>query len=144
MLTEGRAYEAAVTERENERERYRRAQRRGGRRTRFVFPANLRPLPVFADWVQEEVSCEQQADVAVSPRVVDTARGSLHIAAAYRSMYAVGNHNRVLSSERSRDTCDSGVAATLRQVCRNSTHDGNQIHADVKYVGHIEEILELN
>jgi len=41
-------------------------------------------------------------------------------------------------------TCDSGVAATFRQVCRNGIRDVNQVHADVEYIGHIEEILELN
>lgn len=41
-------------------------------------------------------------------------------------------------------TSDSGVAATFRQVCRNGIRDMNQIEADIEYVGHIEEILELN
>ena len=41
-------------------------------------------------------------------------------------------------------TCDSGVAATFQQVCRNGMRDLNQVHADMEYVGHIEEILELN
>ena len=59
-------------------------------------------------------------------------------------MYAYGNHFRVISSERSLKTSDKGIAATIRQDCRNSTRDANQIHADVEYVGHIDEILELN
>jgi hypothetical protein len=76
--------------------------------------------------------------------VVDTARGPLNVAHAYKSMYAFGNHYRVLSSEQPLKTCDSGVAATFKQVWRNGTRDVNQVNADVEYVGHIEEILELN
>lgn len=139
-----RKYEEDIRSREQERERYRREQRRGGRRTRFAFPRQLQPLPPLAEWVEEEVRREQQEGIAVDSMVVDTARGPLNVAAAYKSMYAFGNHFRVLSSERSRKTCDSGVAATFSQVCRNREHDGNQVNADVEYVGHIEEIIELN
>jgi hypothetical protein len=112
-----------------------------------VFPRELRPLPVFSEWIQEKVRHEQQAVVVVDQMVVDTALGGLgplRVAIAYRSMYAFGNHFRVISSERTLRTCNSGVAATFRQVCRNNTRDANQVQADVEYVGHIEEILELN
>lgn len=109
-----------------------------------MFPRELQGLPGFAEWVQEEVRLEQQSGVRVNPMVVDTARGPLNTAAAYRSMYAFGNHFRVVSSEVHLKTCDSGVAATFRQVCRNGRRDGNTVNVDVEYVGHIEEILELN
>ena len=101
-------------------------------------------VPVFSEWVQEEVRHDQQEGIEVDQMVVDTATGPLRVAAAYKSMYAYGNHFRVISSERSLKTSNSGIAATFRQVCRNSTRDANQIQADVEYVGHIEEILELN
>jgi hypothetical protein len=94
--------------------------------------------------VQEEVRLERQSGVRVDAMVVDIARGPMNVAAAYKSMYAFGNHFRVLSSETPLKTCDSGVAATFRQVCRNGIRDANQTNADVEYVGHIEEILELN
>ena len=66
------------------------------------------------------------------------------MATAYKSMHAYGNHYRVRSSEQALRTANSGVAATFRQVCRNGIRDLNQVNADVEYVGHIEEILELN
>ena len=66
------------------------------------------------------------------------------MAASYKSMYAYGNHFRVFSAEYALKTADNGVAATFRQVCRNGMRDSNQVNADVEYVGHIEEILELN
>ena len=80
----------------------------------------------------------------VDSEVVDTTRGPLPIASTYKAMYAYGNHYRVRSSEQARKTSDSGVATTFKQVCRNGMRDNNQVQADVEYVGHIEEILELN
>lgn len=68
----------------------------------------------------------------------------MEIATTFKSMYAYGNHFRVMSSEMSRKTADSGVAATFRQVCRSGIMDDHEVTADVEYVGHIEEILELN
>ena len=43
-----------------------------------------------------------------------------------------------------KNTCDSGVAAIFRQSCRSSRQDQNFITADLKYVGQILEIVELN
>jgi len=139
-----RRYEEAVMERHTERERFRHQQRRGRRRHRFSYPLQLQTLPDFSEWISEEVRREQQSGVAVSPMVVDSSRGPLEVAATYKSIYAYGNHFRVLSSERSLKTMDSGIAATFRQTCRNGMRDVNQVEADVEYVGHIEEILELN
>ena len=139
-----RRYEEVVTERGQDREQYRREQRRRGRRTRFAYPASLSKILEFAQWVIEEVRRDQQVGGILDPMVVDTARGPLNVAHAYKSMYAFGNHYRVLSSEQPLRTCDSGVAATFKQVCRNGSRDVNQVNADVEYVGHIEEILELN
>ena len=139
-----RRYAEAVTKRDHDREQYRREQRRRGRRTRFAYLQELSAIPDFAQWVSEEVRRDQQLGAMVDPRVVDTARGPLNVAAAYKSMYAFGNHYRVLSSELPLKTCDNGVAATFKQVCRNGRRDSNQVTADVEYVGHIEEILELN
>jgi len=36
------------------------------------------------------------------------------------------------------------IAAIFRQVCRNRIHNIHQVNADVKYIGHIKEIMELN
>lgn len=139
-----RKYEEAVRERDVQRNLFRRQQRQGGRRVRFAYPRDLSLLPEFSSWVLEEVRREQQAGLVVDAQVLDTARGPLEVATAYRSMYTYGNHFRIRSSEQSLQTADSGVAATFRQVCRNGLSDGNAVDADVEYVGHIEEILELN
>jgi len=139
-----RRYEAASNVRNVERESFRRQYRRRGRRNAFVYPRELHMLPDFSSWVQQEVRREQWSGIIVPPDVVDTARGPLEMATSYKSMYAFGNHFRVRSAEQSLKTCDSGMAAMFKQVCRNGIQDVNQVEADVEYVGHIEEILELN
>ena len=139
-----RRYEDVVTRRDYDRELYRRDQRRRGRRTRFAYPRELSRIPDFQEWVLEEVTRDRQIGAVVDPRVMDTARGPLNTATAYKSMYAFGNHYRVLSSELPLKTRDSGVAATFKQVCRNGRRDNHQVNADVEYAGHIEKILELN
>lgn len=133
-----------MAERDIERDRYRCQQRRGSRRHLFAYPSELQKLPDFTEWIVEEVRRDQRSGVNVEPMVVDTSRGPLEVASAYKSMYAYGNHFRVISSETAMKTADSGIAATFRQVCRNGIRDSNQVEADVEYVDHIEEILELN
>jgi len=59
-------------------------------------------------------------------------------------MYAFGNHYRVLILEQAMKTMDSGVAATFKQLCKNGIRDANKVSTDVEYMGHMEEILELN
>ena len=127
-----------------ERERFRHGNCGRGRRSRFVYPRQLQVLPTFSVWVLEEVHQEQQLGMDVPTEVVDMARGPLPSAASYKSMFAFGNHYRVMSAERALKTADSGVAATFRQVCRNGIRDNRQVDANVEYIGHIEEILELN
>ena len=97
----------------------------------------------FTCWLEDEV--QQMAGSGESPGMALVALSKVpdRVVKHYMSMYAYGNHFRVLSSERTVKTCDSGVAATFKQVCRNGTRDSNQVNADVEYVGHIEEILEL-
>jgi hypothetical protein len=41
-------------------------------------------------------------------------------------------------------TCDSGVAATFTRPCISGIRDRNPVVANIKYVGNLEEILELN
>jgi len=68
---------------------------------------------------------------------------SLH-ATKYKSMWAFGNHLRVAAVESNLRTCDSGVAATFHRPCRSSVGDTNPVSADIEYVGHVEEIVELD
>lgn len=145
VLLVPRRYEYGVIKREREREAYRRAHRRCGRRDRFPFSIELQKIPSFGEWVEDEVRRQQQSGAAMNANIIDRAQGPLPIATAYKSMYAFGNHYRVLSSERLLGkTSDTSVAATFTQVCKYGTRDNNQVNANVEYVGNIEEILELN
>lgn len=107
-------YENHAKEREHERKQYRREQRRRGRSHRFVFPRELQRVRVFTEWVSEEVRHDQHKGVVINQMVVDTSIGPLRIAAAYKSMFAYGNHFGVISSEKTLRTCNSGIAATFR------------------------------
>ena len=133
-----------MAQRDGEKDQFRREQRRRGRRNRFSYLPHLSNIPEFSQGVLEEVRWEQRLRNVVDPMVVDTPRGPLQVAAAYKSMYAFGNHFHTLSSERPLRTCDSGVVATFRQICRNGRRDTNEVDANIEYVGHIAEILELN
>lgn len=74
---------------------------------------------------------DEHVGAILNPMVVDTFRVSLNVAHAYISMYTFGNHSRVFSLEQPLKTCDNGVAATFKQVCRNGTRDVNQVNANV-------------
>ena len=59
-------------------------------------------------------------------------------------MSGYGYHYRVQSSEAGMKTMDSGIAATFLRECRFGLRDRNPVIAPVEYVGHLEEIIELN
>lgn len=65
-------------------------------------------------------------------------------ATEYRSMRAFGNHICVAPAVSHLRTCDSGVATTFHRPCRFGVGDANPILVDIEYVGHVEEIVELN
>ena len=66
------------------------------------------------------------------------------VARKYKSAYAFGYHYRVQSAEIPLKTCDSGLAATFVRECRAGVRDNNPVVAPVEYVGHLEEIIELD
>lgn len=66
------------------------------------------------------------------------------VAQRFRSMSAYGYHYRVKSAEAHLRTCDSGIAATFFRECRYGLRDRNPVVAPVEYVGHLQEIIELD
>ena len=62
-------------------------------------------------------------------------------AKSYCSIYTFGNHIRVCSCKKHLTTMDSGVAATLQQLCQSSMKDRNMKLLKLEYVGWVEEIL---
>ncbi len=63
---------------------------------------------------------------------------------SYRGMYTIGNHFKVANVEDYLTTNDSGVVAIFEQECTSRQNDENPIFARLKYIGWVEEILELN
>lgn len=64
--------------------------------------------------------------------------------ASYRSMYALKNHIRVYSAERTLTTVDSTMAVTFFQHCRCSVHAKNFKAANLEYVKWEVEILAVD
>jgi hypothetical protein len=59
-------------------------------------------------------------------------------------MYAYMNHIRVVNVEKHLTTCDSGIVATFEQTHVSRPNVQRLVIARLKYVGWVEEILELN
>lgn len=129
-----------MSRRECERHEYRRKKRK----SRVMYPAELREED-FHIWFPkavlrtiEEGTEEVEQDVrALMLPPSDQAK-------SYRSMYAFGNHIRVRSAQAHLTTMDSGVAATFRQLCRSGLKDRNPRAAELEYVGWVEEILSVD
>jgi hypothetical protein len=62
-------------------------------------------------------------------------------AMSYQSMYVYGNHIRVSSVKEHFKTSDCCVAEAFEQVCICGRNGQRPI---LPYVGHVEEIMELN
>lgn len=109
-------------------------------------PADLREALPFPEWLRVEVQSEEENSIEGHPEedVVQLSRPPSNRATKYRSMWAFGNHLRVVGVEAHLKTCDSGVAATFHRPCRAGLRDPNPVMADIEYVGHLEEIIELN
>jgi len=59
-------------------------------------------------------------------------------------MWAFGNHLQVVGVESHLRICNSEVATTFSRPCYTKLKDPNHVIANIEYVGHIEEIVELN
>ena len=99
-------------------------------------PSELRALPPFPDWLTAAVASDRASGLRrVDQTTFDLSRPPSFNATAYRSMKAYGMHFRCRSVEASNTTMDSGVHASF-------TDDGGA--ETEEYVGHVEEILELD
>lgn len=82
--------------------------------------------------------------MVVDPVVVALSKYPSRSAKKFRSVFAHGYRYRVRSAELNLKTRDSGIAATFERECRFGLRDPNPIMAAVEYVGHLDEIVELD
>lgn len=108
------------------------------------FPPNLAEHPPFHEWIRLTVEREIEDGHRIDPTVEAISRAPSRFCKKHRSMYAFGYHFRVRSAESHLRTCDSGIAATFTRPCRSGIRDRNVIIAAVEYVGHLDEILEVD
>ena len=140
----GSRYQALSVERNEERRRFRRRHPgRSGRRG-APYPVHMIEFPNFADWLAAEVKTCSDNGIVVPQNVIDSSKPPSLVAQKFRALNAYGNHYRVRTAELSLRTCDSGVAALFRRPWRSSIEDQNPVEAAVEYVGHLQEILELD
>lgn len=120
--------------------------RHGGRRAshRTNYPLELAELPEFYLWVKDVVHEEVDNGVEVDNTLHAASKLPSKFATKFRSIYCHGDHLRVRNAKSHLKTCNSGVAATFTQTCRSGVGDTNQVQAAIEYVGHLEEILELD
>ena len=144
-LGHSRIYEDLWAARTSARAGFRRMHpRRNGRR--FVpYPLELAEMPAFPDWLRTEIDARKDDGEEISFDVEDTSRLPSLQAQRYKSMYAYGYHFQVRSAEETiTKTCDSGVAAFFRRPCRSGRRSENVEDANLKYIGQLLEIVELN
>ena len=108
------------------------------------FPAELAEYPLFADWLRDTVREATERGDAVDSSLEALSKFPSRKAKKYRSLYAYGYHLRVRSVESNMKTCDSGIAATFLRPCRYGLRDPNPVLAALEYVGHLDEIIELD
>lgn len=139
-----RRYQTIVEDRTSARMRWRaRHQGRNGARGPN-YPPELAEQPAFAEWLKATVQDEKEVGAVIDPELEALSKYPLRQAKKYRSLYAYGYHFRVRSAESQLKTCDSGIAATFIRPCRFGLRDRNPVLAALEYVGHLEEILELD
>jgi len=99
-------------------------------------PSQLRALQPFPDWLTVAVDTDRAAgSTRIDQTTYDLSRPPSLNATAYLSMKAYGMHFRYRSVEASSTTMDSGVYATFTDDAGTTTEE---------YMGHVEEILELD
>lgn len=139
-----RVYQPLVETRRAERSRWRSRHhgRDGSRRPNF--PLELAELPPFGEWLRDKILQDVGSGVVVDPIVEALSRYPSRATKKFRSLYAYGYRYRVRSAELSLKTRDSGIAATFERECRFGLRDPNPVVAAVEYVGHLDEIIELD
>ncbi|KAG0504774.1 hypothetical protein M758_2G127700 [Ceratodon purpureus] len=98
----------------------------------------------FPQWLEERV--QEMANNGERPHVSLVTMSKLpsrHVS-HFASMYAYGSHFRVDDEAgQSHISFDSGVACIATQTCRSSISDQNPVAADLKYVGIIKDIIQV-
>ena len=105
----------------------------------------MEEIPAFSAWLEADVKAAIDQGMVVPEDVEGSSKPPNLQAQRYRSMYSYGYHFRVKSAEdNANNTCGSRVAATFWRPCRSRRRGLNLVDANIKYIGQIMEIVELN
>ena len=87
-----------------------------------------------------------EAGEDVSPELRHLSQLPLSTVTEHKKLWAYGNHYGSEDAEMGNTflTYDSGVACVASTVCLASAADSRPVQADVKYVGELRKILQVN
>ncbi len=103
-----------------------------------MFLNHIGELPQFPKWIRTSIASIIQGGEAIDHDTIHMSMPPTLKARSYRSMYAYGNHIRVVSVKEHLTTYVSGIVATFEQTCVL------RLNEKLEYVGWVEKILELN
>ena len=115
-----------------------------GRQARIHYPHALQKVPNFAEWLEQEVGAAKNTIEKPTHDKFKESRLPEKIAISYRAMYVHGMHLRIQSAEEEKITSNSRVAAAMLRRHKGQSGDTSGEVQKAKYVGWIEEILELD
>jgi hypothetical protein len=101
-------------------------------------------MPPFAVWIRTAISNAIKDGEEIDKHTLHMSMPPTLATRSYHLIYALGNHIKVSSVEEHLKTLDSGVVATFEHECISRPNDQILMLGKLKYVGWVEEILELN
>ena len=105
-----------------------------------------RAFPLFSSWLETRVDAMLAGGEEVTAELRNLSQLPLPWVNEYKRMAAFGNHYRIEDPAvgNTFETYDSGVACVAATLCQASTVDQRPVEADLKYVGVLRRIIQVN
>ncbi len=100
-------------------------------------------MPPFPVWIRTAISNAIKDGEEIDKDTLHMSMPPTLATTSYHLIYALGKHIKVSSVEHLK-TLDSGVLTTFEHACISRPNDQILVLAKLKYVGWVEQILELN
>lgn len=115
-------------------------------RERHIGRHRNRHFEPFSTWLERKVDKMHLENVPVTPELRHMSQLPLSIVTEHHRIWAYGNHFRTEDSILGNTylSFDSGVACVAATQCQASPADIRLVEAQLKYVGILRKILQLN
>jgi len=104
----------------------------------------LKEMPPFPVWIRTAISNVIKHGEEIDKDTLHMSMPPTLATRSYHLIYALGNHIKVSSVQERLKTLDSGLVATFENECISRPNDHILVLTKLKYVGWVEQILELN